>query len=482
MTRFSSLPTTIADAATAIRTRTTTSVELVSRALAAADAFDGQWGAFVSRYAEQALAAAEAADEAIRSGIVLGSLHGVPLCVKDIITTAEGPTTAQSLVLEEDWGSGDAPVVARLRSAGGVIVGKAATMEFAVGRPYPSDPFPIPRNPWNPEYWTGGSSSGTGGAVAGGMALGGLGTDTGGSVRIPAAFCGITGLRQTYGLVPKSGCVPLGHSLDVIGPMARTARDCALMLDLMVGWDGSDPTTVDRPRTSYAAGLTGDLTGMRVGVDRLSRFAGREDPALADTFDAALSALAEQGAELVDIELPHYEELTEVQTVTVSGEALAYHLPNLQERWQDYGRATRQTVSGGVFYSAADYVQAQRMRRVGQKALARLFGELDLVVTPTTSIAAPRVDDLEYYYSVDGLRALHTPYWSSVGHPAMSVPMGFNGEGLPMGLQIAGPAFGDQAVLLAGDAFQRATEWHLARPTAVGELVESVEPSGGECA
>lgn len=460
-------PLTIGDAAAALRRGELTSVELTECALAQVRRFDDQWGVYLTRFPEQALEAAQSADGTFRAGLDLGPLQGITLGVKDLITTDEGPTTAQSLVHDPESSQGDAPVVSRLRAAGMVVVGKTTTMEFGVGRPDPAKPFPLPRNPWNPRHWTGGSSSGSASAVAAGMALGTLGTDTGGSVRIPAAFCGITGLKQTYGLVPKSGCVPLGYSLDHIGPMARSARDCALMLEVMAGADRSDPTTVDREVPAYSRALTGDLTGLRIGVDRLTRHAGTEDPALADTFDSAIAVLAELGAEIVEIELPHYAEMGEVYNVTMSGEALAYHAPDLEAHWEDYFAATRSVLGKGVFYTAADYVQAQRIRRVGQQALARMFADIDLIVTPTTSIAAPRVEELASYYSASGLRALHTEYWNAVGNPALTVPMGFNADGLPLGLQIAGPAFDDATVLRAGDAFQRFTEWHLQVPPLV---------------
>src|SRR6201996_337066 len=230
---------TITDAAAALRSGQVSSVELVSEAIAVADAADETLGVFLNRFVDQSLAAAKEADAKQAAGEELGPLHGIPLGIKDIITTSEGVSTAQSLILDPAWSHGDAEVVTRLRDAGGIIAGKLTTMEFAIGMPDFSKPFPIPRNPWNPDHWTGGSSSGSGSSVAAGMVLGALGTDTGGSIRIPAAFCGITGLMPSFGRVPKSGCVPLGYSLDHIGPMARSARDCALMLSVLAGHDAS---------------------------------------------------------------------------------------------------------------------------------------------------------------------------------------------------------------------------------------------------
>lgn len=458
-------PATVGDAADAMRAGTITSVELTRQALAAADALDDKLGVFMTRYDESALAAAEAADAARAEGFVLGPLQGVPVGIKDIISSDEGPTTAQSMVLDREWSVGDAPVVARLRGAGAVIVGKTTTMEFGIGRPDLAKPFPVPRNPWDLDRWTGGSSCGTGSGVSAGMFLAGLGTDTGGSIRTPSAFCGITGLKPTFGLVPKSGCVPLAYSLDHIGPMARSARDCAYLLEVLAGYDVSDPNSVDRLVPRYSTALHGaDLSGVRIGVDRLRRVGAAEDPAIGDAFDAAAAVLAELGAEVIEVELPLYSELTTANTVTLYSEALAYHAVDLETRWDEYFAGTRTSVGAAAFFTAADYVQAQRVRRVGQKALARMYAEIDLIITPTVSVAAPLLTDVDDFYLNGGLRTLYTAYWNSVGNPVLSVPMGLTADGLPLGLQIAGPAFGDAAVLQAGDAFQQCTEWHLQRP------------------
>ncbi|MEA2142080.1 MAG: amidase, partial [Solirubrobacteraceae bacterium] len=302
---------TASTAAQAIRENAATSTQLVSEALAAAEIWDPVIGSFIARFDDRARAAAEAADLAVAHGRPLGPLHGVPIAIKDILATEEGPTTAQSVVADPDWGTdGDAVAVARLRAAGAIIMGKTSTMEFAVGLPDASKPFPVPRNPWDPSRYTGGSSSGSASGVASGMFLGAVGTDTGGSIRMPSAFCGITGLKPTFGRVPKSGCLPLGFSLDHVGPMARSARDCALMLGAMAGYHESDPAAADVPVPDYLAALSGDLRGVRIGVDPLAGPAAHcLDPAVPVALDAALETLAGLGATLVPIELPFYDEL-----------------------------------------------------------------------------------------------------------------------------------------------------------------------------
>ncbi|WP_019930774.1 amidase [Nocardia sp. BMG111209] len=453
---------TITEAAAALRAGETTSVALTETAFAAADAHDEALGVYLRRFDETALAAAAKADAELAAGVDHGPLHGIPLGIKDIITTEEGETTAQSLVLDRSWGANtDAPVVARLRAAGAVITGKTTTMEYAIGTPDPDKPFPIPRNPWNTRHYPGGSSSGTGNGVAAGLFLGGLGTDTGGSIRYPATSCGITGLKQTFGRVPKAGCVPLGYSYDHIGPMARSAEDCAVMLAVLAGHDGRDATSVDRPVDDYTGGLTGSLAGVRIGFDPLLDDSPMTVPELEPALRAAIAELVAAGAEVVDVRLPLYDELTTTTMVGMTAEAYAYHRPDLRSRWLDYGAGTRQAVVAGALVNSGDYVQAQRVRRVGQRRIAEIFATVDLIVTPTSACGAPEVEKLTLDSIVD---ALHTPYWNALGNPAMSVPMGFTSDGLPLGLQIIGRPFEEATVLAAGYAYQQRTTWHRRLP------------------
>jgi aspartyl-tRNA(Asn)/glutamyl-tRNA(Gln) amidotransferase subunit A len=458
---------TITDAAAALRAGETTSVELTRQAMAVADTCDEAVGSFIVRYNDQALAAAEAADAALAAGDEVGPLHGIPIGIKDIISTKEGTSTAQSLVLDPEWGfgQGDAVVVTRLREAGAVIMGKLTTMEFACGMPDFDRPFPIPRNPWNLEHWAGGSSSGSGSAVSTGMVLGALGTDTAGSIRIPAAFCGVTGLMPTFGRVPKSGCVPLGYSLDHIGPLTRSARDGATMLQVLAGYDASDACAVDVPVPDYLAPLTGDLTGMRIGVQRLEEIGGRfEDPGMGEAFESAVAILSAAGAEVVPVELPFYREMMAANMIVMASEAVAYHNPDLQNRWTDYSPGARGLMSFALTVTAADYVQAQRARRVAQKALAQTFAGLDAIVTPTGAGGAMHFDDLFALLGEGGFDQIYTQYWDCTGNPATALPMGFTSTGLPMSLQVAGKPFDEVAMLKVADAFQSRTDWHLRVP------------------
>lgn len=456
------LPATISDAAIALRNGDLTSVALTHALLARADQLDDLLGTYVARFDDDALAAAERADVDFAAGVDRGPLQGIPIGVKDIIAAWEGPTTACSKVLAPDWGRGtDAPVVARLRAGGAVIMGKTATMEFAMGAPDADGPFPIHRNPWNLDHWPGGSSAGTGTGVAAGLILGGLGSDTGGSVRIPAALCGISGLKTSFGLVPKSGVVPLGYSLDTVGPMARSALDCALLLQVIAGNSPDDPSSVDRGVPDYAAALTGNAAGLRVGVERdhHTRVEGF-DAACRDRFEDAVDALGRAGAEIVEVRFDDYPVVTTAALVTSASEALAYHRKDLRERFSDYGRAARASLTMGAFYSAADYVQAQRVRASGLATLRRTLAICDVIVTPTIGLPAPRLDD-DFWAMMEWT---YTPAWNLLGAPAMSVPMGPIAGGLPSGLQIIGGRFDDARVLRVADAYQQVSDWHMRVP------------------
>jgi len=456
-------PLTIADAAVRLRDGSLTAVALLAEVTAVADAHDEALGAYLARFDEEARAAAERADAELAAGVDRGPLHGIPVAVKDILAMAEGPTTAQSLVLDRAWGAGkDAPVVARLRAAGAVITGKLSTMEFAIGMPDATKPFPLPRNPWDPARWTGGSSSGTGGAVAAGMVLAGIGTDTGGSIRLPAAYCGVSGLMPTYGRVPKSGCVPLGYSLDHIGPLARSARDCGAFLQAIAGPDRTDLYAADEPVGDLLPSGDGRLDGVRIGVDRVNHRRDHEDPALWPAIDAAIEQLRMLGATVVEVTLPRYAETITAQWVTMVCEALAYHRNDLATRWEDF-TSTRTTVGAAASFSGADFVQAQRVRRVVQRELAGLLQDVDLLLTPTASTAAPTYDALTSRPD-ELLRSIHTAYWDAVGNPALVVPAGLTADGLPLSLQLAARPFEEALLVRVGDAYQQATDWHLRTP------------------
>ncbi len=457
-------PLTIQSAGAALRAGTMTSVELVTALQAAADELDPTLGTWLSRFDDSAKARAAEADAELAAGNDRGPLHGIPLGIKDILATDEGPTTAQSLVLDPAWGDqGDGPVIRRLRAAGAVVMGKTTTMEFAIGRPDFSKPFPIPRNPWDSDRWTGGSSSGTGNGVASGQILGGLGTDTGGSVRLPASYNGISGHKPTFGLVPKSGCVPLGLSYDHIGPMARSAWDCAAMLNVMAGADPSDRTVVERPAEDYLAAIDRGLDGLTIGVvgnDNIARGSGETTMAV---LHDAVGELEAAGATARTIEVPFYGEISTAAFLALEAEAFAWHRSTMIDRWEDYGRPTRLTIAQGALVSGGDLVQIERVRQVARSRILDLMAAdgIDLLVSPTTGYGATPFTGADP--AAIASAALHTPAWNTTGFPALSVPMGLDDDGLPLGLQLIGRPFADGLVLAAGHAYQQRTSWHLAR-------------------
>ncbi|MEI7926284.1 MAG: amidase [Chloroflexota bacterium] len=460
------IPLTIKDAAAGLRSGAFTSTELTKALLDKAHALNPTLGAFITFTDETAMAAAAAADAAFAAGKDAGPMQGIPYAAKDIIATSEAPTTANGLVLDPEWGAGyDATVIEKLKAAGAVLTGKLVLNEFAIGQPDPAKPFPMPQNPWDLPRSASGSSSGTGIAVAAGMVLGGLGTDTGGSTRGPSSFNGITGLKQTFGRVSKFGCVPLGYSLDHINPMARSAYDCALMLQIMAGYDPKDPNTVDVPVPDYVAALTGDVKGVKIGVP-MSYF--YDDPDMnAETRSAVLAAidvLKGAGAEVTEITIPHLAEAKDANTIIMFCEAAAYHRPDLAGMFDTYGKFTSQSLARGILWSGADYVQAQRFRSYFKKVIQGVFEQFDVLITPTSPSPAPLRADMSPEKQLTARS--FTGFWNLTGLPALALPVGLTTTAptLPLTMQIVGTAFAEPMVLRVGDAYQRLTTHHLNVP------------------
>jgi len=467
-------PQTIAEAGAALRSGALTAMELTSTMLNRIHASNERLGAFVTVCDKTARAAAAAADDAFAAGVDRGPLQGIPLAIKDIIATADAPTTANSRILDPAWGAGvDAPVTARLRGAGAVLVGKSTTSEFAIGAPDPTKGFPFPRNPWDTARTPAGSSSGTGIAVAAGLALGGLGTDTGGSVRSPASVNGHTGLKVTFGRVPKNGVVPLGYSLDSVGPMARSAADCAMLLEVMAGFDPGDPCAATVEVPAYSTMLTGSAEGIRIGVPMPYFFDadGLDDEVRSSVLDA-VGLLEGHGALVSHTTVPHAREAKEATFVTIAAEAFAYHRNDLVERWDTFGSFTRPAIARGALYTAADFAQAQRFRSYFRREVAKVFGELDVLITPTSPVPAERIDEMDMDRRMLG--PSFTSQWNLAGLPALAVPCGFSSSGLPLSMQIIGKPFAEGTVLALADAYQQITDWHLEVPPApVPELVSA---------
>ncbi len=460
-------PRTIASAAGALRSGEATSVDLTGEALERIGALDERLGAFIAVNEAGAMEQAAQADADFASGVDRGPLQGIPFGIKDLLATRDQPTTANSLILDPAWGEGyDAAVIERVRASGAVVMGKLVLSEFALGTPDEEKPFPIPRNPWRLDRTPGGSSSGTGIAVSTGMVLGGLGTDTAGSVRFPAAYCGHTGLKVTYGRVPKWGCVPLGYSLDSIGPMARTAHDCGAILNVIAGHDPRDPTASAEPTEDYLDGFDAGVAGLRIGVPRPYFFDHEDlDVGVRTAAEAVVDTLAGLGAEVVEVDLPHSDVAKEANTLTMLAEAFAYHRLDMgSERWTEYGRGARTMIGRAALYSAADYIQAQRFRSWYAKQAARVMADVDVLVTPMTPEPAAA-----YPPDIDFTRRMAMPSYAGpfnlLGYPALALPSGFSSDlGLPLSAQIVGAPFAEALLVRAGHAYQQATDWHLQVP------------------
>jgi aspartyl-tRNA(Asn)/glutamyl-tRNA(Gln) amidotransferase subunit A len=448
-------------------------VELTRAYLERIDSLNGRLKPYVTLLADSAIQAAEAAEKEIAGGRYRGAMHGIPVAFKDLFDTEGVRTTGSSKVMEHRIPNSDATVVARLRDAGAIVLGKLAMSEFAAGS-FPSL-FEDPLNPWDPERTPGGSSSGSGTAIAAGMALGTLGSDTGGSIRGPASFCGIVGLKPSYGLLSRFGVVPLSWSLDSVGPMTRTVEDTAHMLQAMAGFDANDPTTTRAPVPDYAQALRPDLSGMTVGVLRHLYYDPDSgvQPDVAAAVDRAVEAMEQLGAKIVDVEIPIFRLSWIANTALLLTEGFAYHRENLKEQPHNFGDVVRTVLYMGGLTSGADYVQAQRVRSKTIRAFQEVMRRVDVLVTPTSNDVAPKTGaDIPAEQMVAGLlgeASDKSVSWTSafnlVGAPAISIPCGFNEEGLPLGLQIAGRRLEESTVLRAAFAYEQQAGWHKLRPS-----------------
>jgi len=455
------------DAAQAIRDRRLSPVELVRALLGRIDRLDPRLNAFIRLDAERAFEAAREAEREIMSGRVRGPLHGIPIGIKDIIDVAGLPTTCHSKILLGNVAKDDAFVVARLRDAGAVILGKLSTHEFATGGPCFDLPFPPARNPWNREHHPGGSSSGSGAGVAAGLFPLALGTDTGGSVRNPASCCGIVGLKATYGMVSRRGVFPLAFSLDHVGPLARTVADGALLLDAIAGHDPADPGSRIGPSGSTASKIGAGVRGLRIGYVR--HFHEKDmpaDPEMAAALDEAARVLAAEGAEVRTVDLPDLNVFFAVNRVLLQSEAWAVHAKWLRERPGDYAKLTRRRLLPGAFLGAGEYVDAMRLRRQLISAVEDAFREVDVLLTASGMDPPCRIDDSETVARTYSRQA-RTPF-NVTGHPALAMMAGQNAHGLPLALQFAGRYWDEATLLRVAAGYERATRWHDLHPNPEG--------------
>ena len=427
-------------------------------------AHDGQLDSFLRVLDDGALEDAALAELAVKNGETLGPLHGVPFALKDIVDVAGLPTTAHSQILAQQPPKTDhAAVTEKLHDAGGILLGKTATHEFAIGGPSFDLPWPPARNPWNLARYPGGSSSGSGAAVAAGLVPMAIGTDTGGSVRNPATACGIVGMKPTYGRVSRRGVFPLSFSLDHVGPMTRTVADNALMLNVIAGHDPGDPGSANQPTPDFTADLDKGVDGLSIGVIR--HFHNRDmtaEPAMAQALEDALVVLSDLGADISEIETAPLGDFATCNRIILLSEAYAIHRNWLKTRPEDYSESFLERILPGAFLSANDYVDALRLRRKLTTRVNRTISGLDGVIAVSAMDAAFAIDDAEEI-ALKYPRQARTPF-NLTGNPALAIPTGFNDDGMPLAMQIVGKQFDEATIYRIAADYEVATDWHLRRP------------------
>ena len=451
-----------------IRDRQVSPVEVIDAHLARIEATEPVLNSFITLLPDHARAAARRAESQIQAGNYRGPLHGIPVGLKDLFNTAGVRTTSGSRLFDTYTPAEDCTVAAKFQQAGAILLGKLNMHQFAYGPTGENFDYGHMHNPWNPDLVTGGSSGGSGSAASAGQCTITMGSDTGGSVRIPSALCGIVGHKPTYGLVSRAGLTPLSWRLDHPGPMVRTVEDAALTLNAIAGHDPQDAATTTRPVPDYTAGLTDGVRGLRIGVVR-EYFDAPLDAEVAAAVGAALEQLAELGAEVTEVSFPMFAEAQAISGTILMAEAAAYHRELLAKDGDKLTPSVRLRLEAGLFVTAADYLKAQQARARFNHEMAQLFQDVDLLAGPTEPVTAPpilaeSVDINGQMVGTTGALTQYTRPYNISGSPALTVPCGFSAAGMPIALQLAGRPFEDATVLQAGHAYEQATDWHQRRP------------------
>jgi aspartyl-tRNA(Asn)/glutamyl-tRNA(Gln) amidotransferase subunit A len=455
---------TLKQASDLIRRKTVSPMDLTEACLARIERHDRAINAFITVTREQALAAARDMEGELRRGRPRGPLHGIPIALKDNIDTAGIRTTAASGVFKDRVPTEDAEVVARLKKAGAVVLGKLNLHEFALGGTSAVTYFGPVHNPWALDRVAGGSSGGSAAAVSADMCFGALGTDTGGSIRIPASLCGIVGFKPTYGRVSNRGVVPMAWTLDHVGPMCKTVEDAALMLAAIAGYDAREPTSVDVPIADYVRAIRIATSKFRVGIAR-TPFFDNLDPEVAMAIEAAIDVVRTLTARVMDVQIPAAGNIADVW----NPEIYAYHVPWITKSPELYQAATRTLIEGAGKANAATYAQARHLVDVVRREIQKVFATVDVLITPTQRgvaqpIAPPQPAPTGGSPPPGAGGLINTAAFDIYGLPTISVPCGFSRAGLPIGLQISGNHFAESTVLALAHAYEQATEWHKRRP------------------
>ena len=452
----------IAEASRLVRARELSPVELTRAYLARIERVDPRINAYIAVTGDLALEQARELEAEMAAGRWRGPLHGIPIALKDNIDTAGIATTAASALFAARVPAEDAEIYRRLRTAGAVLLGKLNMHEFAYGGTSAITHYGPVRNPWDLDRIPGGSSGGSAAAVAARLCAAALGTDTLASIRLPAAYCGVAGLKATHGLASIRGIVPVAESLDHAGPLARSAADCALMLQAMAGYDARDPVSIRAPLPDLSGAARAATTALRLGAPR-TPFFETLDPEVEAAVGAALEVLGGLAAGVRDVTLPAVPDFT-----PLLAESFAYHEPYLADAANHarYDPVTLARIEAAGRTRAADYIRARRALALARKAIAEVFTEVDLLVTPTAVALPERIDNAQNPAKASGAeRSVRNTYpFNLFGIPAISIPCGLSTAGLPIGVQISGPRLGEMAVLALAHAYEQATEWHLRRP------------------
>jgi aspartyl-tRNA(Asn)/glutamyl-tRNA(Gln) amidotransferase subunit A len=452
----------ISDALTRIRTRALSPVELVRAYLARIEQCNPALNAYLTVLSESALAAATAAEQAVMNGAPLGPLHGIPIALKDNCDVAGVRLTAGTKFLREHVATTDSEVAACLQQAGAILLGKLHMHEWAIGATTRNPHFGPCRNPWDPQRIPGGSSGGSGAAVAADMTLAAIGTDTGGSVRIPAALNGVSGIRPTVGRVSIRGVVPVSWTFDTIGPMARRAEDVAHLLQVVAGYDPEEPTSVAVPVPDYLAGLRTGVKDLRIGLLG-GHFLREPEPAVIAAVKKAAQVFVELGAQVEEIELMGAEDVIDRMSELILADAAAFHQSRMAERPQDFGQDVMTRLRRGASMTGVQYALARQEQRRWQRSIEQVLTRHDLLLAPTCGLGAPLIEESDGVETTRLLTRFTYPL-NFAAVPVLSIPCGFTAEGLPVSMQIAARHWQEALVLRTAWAYQQATDWHLRRP------------------
>jgi aspartyl-tRNA(Asn)/glutamyl-tRNA(Gln) amidotransferase subunit A len=455
-------------------------VELAKVLLARLESLQPTLNSSITILHEESIAAARQAEKEIQGGNYRGPFHGIPVGLKDLYNTQGIRTTSGSAIFKDYVPDADCAIAERFKSAGAYCIAKLNMTEFAFDPTGDNFHYGPARNPWNPECLTGGSSSGSGAAVASGQCPIAMGSDTGGSVRIPAALCGVVGHKPTYGLISRYGVTPLAWSLDHVGPLTRTVEDTAMTLDVLAGHDPRDPTSSKRPVPNYRDALGSSIKGMRIGIPK-EYIWDALDPDVESAVKIAIKEFESLGAIVDEVSIPHLRIAPFILGIVISAEATAYHAKLIRERGSEYGPMIRLRMEAGFFITGADYIRAQQARRMVNREFHQALSKVDILVTPTIPVTAPKYDETHYPEELYDRARGHvdlgstsrpvrealtrfTRLFNISGIPTISIPCGLSSNNLPIGLQLAGRSFADATVLNAAYAYEQVTEWHKRRP------------------